>query len=213
MLASARGTGPVDPIRWGQALSRVSRLTEVPTEVLNRRFGRTKPAKPPIAPMANGPAAPEAPTEPKPLNGQVMAERWVLGVLLLEPGRWPEVQKTVHLEDFQDSAHRRLAETYWNHQRDEGEPVFSEFLASLTDAELAEIAVTAVEEVDRLGDKDHVLADVYAYFERNRQVRIEQKLVATSRRMSQGEGEADEIELLRKLSELRSKADLRRVGR
>jgi DNA primase len=216
VLASARGTGPVDPIRWGQALSRVSRLTEVPTEVLNRRFGRTKPAKPPVAAM---PSAPEAPAAPKPLNGQVMAERWVLGVLLLEPGRWPEVQKTVHLEDFQDSAHRRLAETYWNHQRDEGEPVFSEFLASLRDNELAEIAVNAIEEIDRLGDKDHVLVDVYAYFERNRQVRIEQKLVATSRRMtegrrtSQGEGEADEIELLRRLSELRSKADLRRVGR
>ena len=218
VLASARGSGPVDPIRWGQALSRVSRLTEVPTEVLNRRFGRTKPTKPPVTPMTNGPAAPEAPAGPKPLNGQVMAERWVLGVLLLEPGRWPEVQKTVHLEDFQDSAHRRLAETYWNHQRDEGELVFSEFLASLTDAELTEIAVNAIEEVDRLGDKDQVLADVYAYFERNRQVRIEQKLVATSRRMTegrhtgQGEGEADEIELLRKLSELRSKADLRRVG-
>ena len=212
VLASARGSGPVDPIRWGQALSRVSRLTEVPTDVLNRRFGRTRPAKPPVAPMGGDAPAPVAPAGPKPLNGQVMAERWVLGVLLLEPGRWVEVQKTVHLEDFQEPAHRRLAETYWNHQRDEGEPVFNEFLASLTDPELTEIAVTAVEEVDRLGDKDHVLADIYAYFERNRRVRIEQKLVATSRRMSQGEGEADEIELLRKLSELRSKADLRKVG-
>ncbi len=212
VLASARGSGPVDPIRWGQALSRVSRLTEVPTDVLNRRFGRTKPAKPPVAPMGGDAPVAVAPPGPKPLNGQVMAERWVLGVLLLEPERWVEVQKTVHLEDFQEPAHRRLAETYWNHQRDEGEPVFNEFLASLTDPELAEITVTAVEEVDRLGDKDQVLADIYAYFERNRRVRIEQKLVATSRRMSQGEGEADEIELLRKLSELRSKADLRKVG-
>ena len=194
-------------------MSRVSRLTEVPTEVLNRRFGRAKPAKPPVAPMGNEPVVPAPPSGPKLLNGQLMAERWVLGVLLLEPERWANVQKTVHLEDFQNPAHRRLAQTYWNHQRDEGEPVFNEFLASLTDPELTEIAVTAVEEVDRLGDKDSLLAGVYEYFERNCSVRKEQKLVATSRRMSEGEGEADEIERLRKFLELRSKADLRRLTR
>ena len=175
--------------------------------------------KAPVAPASSQASAPDTLSAPKPLNGQVTAERWVLGVLLLEPARWAEVQKTVHLEDFQDSAHRRLAETYWNHQRDEGEPVFNEFLASLVEPELMEIAVNSVEEVNRLGDKDNVLADVYAFFERNRRVRIEQKLVATSRRMTegrrmnQGEGEADEIELLRKLSERRSKADLRKLGR
>ena len=76
-----------------------------------------------------------------------------------------------------------------------------------------EIAVTAIEEVDRLGDKDGVLSDVYALFERNRRVRIEQKLVASSRRMSEGEDEAEEIKLLRELSQLRSKADLRRPAR
>src|SRR5688500_14009207 len=47
-LAAARGSGPVDSIRWGSALSRVSRLTDVPVEELNRRF-RLKPAPPKFA--------------------------------------------------------------------------------------------------------------------------------------------------------------------
>ena len=46
-LADARGSGPVDSMRWGQALSRVSRLTEIPREELNRRFGRPKNTPPP----------------------------------------------------------------------------------------------------------------------------------------------------------------------
>src|SRR5206468_2039413 len=38
VLSSARGTGPVDALRWGAALARVSRLTEIPVEQLHRRF-------------------------------------------------------------------------------------------------------------------------------------------------------------------------------
>jgi DNA primase len=213
VLAAARGSGPVDGLRWGSALARVSRLTGIPVDDLNRRFGRVKVTRPVAVPASGESPVAAAPRATKPLNGQMMAERWILGVLLLEPGRWHDVQKTVHLEDFQDEAHRRLAETYWNHQRDEGEPVFNEFLAMLREPELIEIAVTASEEVDRLGDKDGVLSDVYAFFDRNRRVRIEQKLVASSRRMSEGEDEAEEIKRLREFSELRSKADLRRPAR
>src|SRR5215211_7097585 len=46
LLAAAREGGPVDSLRWGQALSRVSRLTEIPREELNRRFGRSKSPAP-----------------------------------------------------------------------------------------------------------------------------------------------------------------------
>ena len=42
-LAETRGGGPVDPIRWGSALARVSRLTDIPVEDLQRRF-KLKPA-------------------------------------------------------------------------------------------------------------------------------------------------------------------------
>ena len=60
---------------------------------------------------------------------------------LLEPRRWHEVQKQVHLEDFTDELHRQLAETYWSHQQDEGEPVFNEFLGMLENENLRELAV------------------------------------------------------------------------
>ena len=44
LLANARGSGPVDPLRWGSALARVSRLTEIPVDELNRRFKMRRPA-------------------------------------------------------------------------------------------------------------------------------------------------------------------------
>jgi len=75
---------------------------------------------------------------------------------------------------------------------------------------VVDAAITAADEVETLGDKDVVLSDIYVFFERNRRVQNEQKLVATSRRMSQGDNEAESDALLRELSELRSKADLRR---
>jgi DNA primase len=57
-LAAARGSGPVDSIRWGQALARVSRLTEVSVEELNKRFRATKPQRW-LAWPASGGRAPE----------------------------------------------------------------------------------------------------------------------------------------------------------
>jgi DNA primase len=204
VLASARGEGPVDAIRWGQALSRVSRLTGIPVEDLSRRF---RPKRQQTAPalMAMTPQA--VPAEPAgPLTAQDRAERWVLGILLMEPHRWHEAQQAVHLDDFANDRHRRLAERYWNHQRDEGEPVFNQFLASLEDAAVVELAVSAVEEVEALADLDRVLVEAFAYFERTRRVRDEQKLVASSQRK-----ELDEVELLRRLQEKRRKADLWRT--
>lgn len=207
VLASARGAGPVDALRWGAALARVSRLTDIPADELNRRFrakrGRTKaPAGPAIA-------APP-PQLPKPLTARDRAERWILGVLLLHPRRWHDVQAVVRREDFTDERHRRLAELYWNHQRDEGEPVFNEFLGKLQDADLVDLTMQASEEVEALADVDQVLSESLAYLDRLRRVSEEQKLVASSRRTSEQE-DRDEIELLRELSESRRKPDLWRV--
>ena len=42
LLGSARGSGPVDGLRWGSALVRVSRLTQIPADELHRRFRGTK---------------------------------------------------------------------------------------------------------------------------------------------------------------------------
>jgi hypothetical protein len=205
-LASARGSGPVDPIRWGQALLRVGRLTGVAVEELNRRF-KPRPHRQ-AAPVPAAPAAEQhsAAEPPRPLTAQDRAERWVLGALLLEPQRWHEAQQAVHLDDFGNDRHRRLAEKYWNHQRDEGEPVFNEFLGSLEDPSLVELAITAAEEIEALADVERALNEAFAYFERAKRVRDEQKLVALSQRK-----ELDEAKLLRELSEKRRKADLWRT--
>ena len=40
ILSKARSGGPVDSLRWGSALARVSRLTEIPVDELNRRFSQ-----------------------------------------------------------------------------------------------------------------------------------------------------------------------------
>jgi hypothetical protein len=90
---------------------------------------------------------------PRPLDATARAERWILGILLLEPHRWSRVQRHVHVDDFAaDSVLRRLAELYWDYQRHEGEPVFNEFLGILgeSDSALAEAAVESVDEVERL---------------------------------------------------------------
>jgi DNA primase len=247
-LASARGSGPVDPLRWGQALARVSRLTEIPADELNRRFKSPKnpPRRPPgPSASANGNGAvgmvqtAAAAAPPRPLDASDRAERWILGILLVEPGRWMRVQRTVRVEDFSDPLHRRLAELYWEHQRHEGEPVFNEFLGELgaTDAALVDLAVEAVDEVERLfvgegesddvPDREQTLNEAVRHLEQARGLREQQKLMAELRRKSQerrpgetqeqnnSEGDAArndvEISLLKQLQEKARQPDLRRV--
>jgi len=218
LLAGSRGAGPIDPLRWGAALSRVSRLTDIPVEQLNRRFKASKaPARrSALAATANQPsqeAAGAAGNEPappptrRPLNAQHRAERRLLGVLLLEPQRWMAVQKNVTVEDFSDPQHRQLAEIYWTHQRDEGAPVFNEFLGSLTDPLLVELAVEATGEVEALSAPDVLVEDAVAYFHEARQLQESQKLEAQLRRRSP---EQDDALLLRKLQEQARQPNLRR---
>ena len=240
-LADARGSGPVDSLRWGQALSRVSRLTEIPREELNRRFGRSKNTPPPSQSGQGGQRGPgigpsrpavAAPSSRRFLSAQDRAERWVLGILLLEPHRWKQVQRTLNPMDFTDATRRRLAEIYWQHQRDEGEPVFNEFLGLLHDGsragdpppsdgaaapsaeELIGLAVEAVDEVEALADVETTLSEALAHLESVRSQRDEQKLMAELRRTSEepsNENEQAGIDLLRRLQEKARRPDLRRV--
>jgi DNA primase len=261
-LAGARGTGPVDSLRWGAALARVSRLTEMPVEELNRRF-RSAKTPPRRFGAAGGPggsgaaaarpgsgggpsdgdgAAVESPPThpPRRLDADVRAERWILGILLLEPHRWTRVQRHVHVEDFAaGSVHRRLAEIYWDYQRHEGEPVFNEFLGLLgnTDPALAEAAVEAVDEVEALlsdesrklarqvgavpTDRDQLLDEGIASIEQARALREARKPLSELRRTSEnpqapGHGsaenkEANEVVLLKQALEAYRRPNLRRV--
>ncbi len=213
-LASARGRGPVDPIRWGLVVTQVSKLTEIPVDVLNRRFRLDAPSRrvgaapgrPQVAPTD---AASVAVAQPQERSGPVEpAERWLLGALMLEPQRWQKVQKELGPDDFRDPTHRRLAEVYWSHQRDEGEPVFNEFLGLLQDPLLVELAVGALEEVQDLSD---IEATLNGAMDRLRTVRTtgeERKLRAQLQRTSV---EQDEIVLLQKLQEHARRPDLRRA--
>ena len=231
LLAGARGAGPIDPIRWGQALSRVSRLTDIPVDELNRMFKAHKPLRRP-APQAAPPGMTDAPAVQNEANArvqtalpaQVRAQRWILGVLLNEPNRWVAVQKHVHAEDFLagDERLHRIADVYWAHQRDEGEPVLNEFL-SLLDDESRGLAVELVQEVEALSDMEKTLAEAVQYLERDRQRNEQRKLVAELRRTSETSDPAnadrtlpkadvkDEVELLKKLQEQARRPDLGRV--
>jgi hypothetical protein len=146
-----------------------------------------------------------------------MAERHILGALLSEPQRWHAVQQSVHVEDFTDATRRRLAEVYWAHQRDEGEPVFSEFLSQLGEIDqsgegLAELAIELVEEAEALPGLDDALQGAVLHLDEIRRRRENQKLTAQLQRKDEHLGEQDEVSLLRKLQEKSRQPDLRRVG-
>lgn len=237
LLASARGSGPVDALRWGAALSRVSRLTEIPVEELNRRFkaNRPGPIKAPVKKnepnQQDSPSADvnQAPAAPRVGAGDARerAERWILGALLLNPPKWAQVQEIISVADFVGDECRRLAELYWRHQRDEGEPVFNEFLGLLSrDAHpdqggadgndlpanrLAELAIEAADEVEALPDPEATLAEAVRFLVRCREELERQKLVAQFRRTNEGRSEQDEVDQLRALQEKARRPDLRRA--
>jgi DNA primase len=193
LLASARGSGPVDPLRWGSALARVSRLTDIPVEELNRQFkkkaGASNKAKP-LASLPSNPARTEsALAEPIPVRSTELfardrVERWILAVLLNQPGRWHHVQLTVHPGLFTDPVRKQLAELYWEHQTHEGEPVLNDFLGALVDPEVAQLAVDLVAEFETLGDPDIRLKEAVAYFDQMRATELSSKHLADLRRTS-----------------------------
>lgn len=236
LLAGARagesGDGPVDMLRWGSALARVSRLTEIPMDRLNRMFplkkagssGNKKPVVS-IAEPSDGsgderePAAGVRLKQTGPLDARDRCERWILAILLNEPHRWAAIQRDVTVQHFTDESRRKLAELYWQHQRDEGEPVFSEFLGSLDDPELSDLAVSLIEESEMLKDVDERLKEAGEFLAGEKIRDEERKHLAELRRKSSsdadetaGEALTDPDDLLRKLQEKARKPDLRRTG-
>ena len=204
-LAAARASGPVDSLRWHSALARVSRLTDIPADALNRRF-RLKPPAAKSAPIQvaaeDGPTTtvPSSPQSRGPLNASDRAERWILAILLAEPHRWFELQQQVHPPDFTDPTRRQLAELYWRQQQDEGEPVFSEFLGTLSDPAVVQLAVELVDEFDSLSDADGRLKDAIGYLEEMRGSAEHKKRMAA------------EDDPLLEIQEIARRPNLRRVG-
>src|SRR5258706_1219761 len=118
LLAAARESGPVDQMRWGAVLARVSRMTGIPIDELHARF-RKKKGVARVAPVAKEDLAAEAARPPESPEAVVkiprdreLAERQMLGILLKEPQRWHQVGLLVHPEDFGGPGHRKLAAKY-----------------------------------------------------------------------------------------------------
>ncbi|HEX4124775.1 MAG TPA: hypothetical protein VHY37_08630, partial [Tepidisphaeraceae bacterium] len=224
LLASARSSGRVDPIRWGAAIERVSRLTGLPADQLHRRF-KAAPASRPKPPAAGG-AESAASGDNSGGSGKVVkpvgprsardrAEEWILGVLLLEPHRWHKVQTALSPGDFFDPVCRAVAEQYWLHQRDEGEPVLNEFIAILSalpapeddpdgpaGEQLAALAMQCVTEVDALPDREQTLRDALVHIVQANRLVQERKLLGELRRTDNtGKTEDDEVALLRQLTQ------------
>jgi DNA primase len=229
LLAGARGVGPIDPLRWGQALARVSRLTQIPVEDLNRRFkqqpGRRSRNGPQVRQSGNRSSRQTAveessaqanddqmPTSAVPSDEQKRtqrsptqpAERWIMGALLLEPPRWHQVQTRIGPKDFSDPDLHRLAEVYWEHQRNEGEPVFNEFLGMLDDPGQKELAVRLLTEMEEQVNREQAINEAVDSLLWSR--------TETERRQRQaalGESASDEVEQLRRLTELTRAASQR----
>jgi DNA primase len=222
LLADSRGSGPVDPLRWAAVLARVSRLTSIPIEVLNQKFRLGRSSRGGVAHGGSGRTSTQArpagePTQVAPPPAAATArdrvERWILGVLLSEPPRWQDVQQHIAPEDFTGEQRQKLAETYWDHQRHEGEPVFNEFLSLLEQPELKKLAVELVEEASSLNSMEEAMADAVAHLRRARQRQEEHKLVAELRRNNHEKlSDQDEVSLLRQLQDKVRRPDLHRVG-
>ncbi|MGA2230638.1 MAG: DNA primase [Tepidisphaeraceae bacterium] len=226
-LAGARQSGHVDPIRWGAALNRVSRLTGIPADLLHRRLlGRGVRQNARIA--RPGGTSSQAAEPPKPKiktpSAQDQAEATILGYLLCEPSKWVHVQKHIAPADFGDELRRQLAEIYWQHQQDEGETVFNQFL-TLLDAQpqLKEIAVELAQNVQIHADADIILGPCIEYI-RLQRLRCERdKREALLRQAQNGPGQAqsgtdqpsavlDEAAVLAEISEFSRIPDPRRLS-
>lgn len=203
LLASARGSGPIDSLRWGAALARVSKLTDIPVEQLNERFrpkrqyvdrpraGQTSFASP-------KPAIPNAP-----LTALDRAERQILGLVLLYPDHWLTIQQHVSPELFTVAERQKLAELCWEHHRHEGTPVFNEFLTTLNQAHLGELALDLVEESKAISEADvaNILRHAIEYIQRARLERAGRQAAAHLRDNANPQ---DEVAVLKKLAELAS---------
>jgi DNA primase len=182
LLAGARGAGPVDSLRWGSALARVSRLTDIPIDELNRKFKLKPGVSSKVRPASALPAV--VASRSTALNAQDRAERWILAVLLAQPGRWFDLQRTIQPEQFSDPIRRQLAELYWDHQRHEGEPELHHFIGDSVRPEIAQLAIDLFEEFEWLGEPEDRLRDATNFFERQQADRMRNKQEAELRRTS-----------------------------
>jgi DNA primase len=226
VLAKARSSlsTSVDPLRWGFILNTVRSLTGASPEDLNRKFrigrsnkrGRNKPAAQVSQegkPTNNSPAPP--------LTARQRAEGFILGLLLQEPARWDHVQQHIGPADFQDTGLRPIADLFWRHQQDEGQPVLNEFLSLMDEAQKG-TAISWVQWVQEASeapntDVQSALDSCLQHLLEDREREGDKKLMAHLRRPTDSAESTpvdvkDDLDALRQLQERSRKPDLKRVA-
>jgi len=120
----------------------------------------------------------------------------------------------LHPEDFGDLSHRRLAEIYWQHQQDLGEPVFNEFLGLLSAETDKALAAALMEMVLELETVEETLDGALRYMSEEKARREREKKKAEVLRLSQ-DGAAPEALKKQSFEEFvknNQTLDLRRLG-
>jgi DNA primase len=202
-LSAARSGGPVDPIRWGSILARVSKFTEIPMDDLNRRFRvRRSPAASSIArtpgESEQGPSVPirQVPTARR------QAERSILGGLLHLPELWAPIQQVLDCQDFITDDIRPLANWYWDYQRHEGATVLEELIGVLDDQVLKSQVIELAAEVEAVNNLQRMLEEAVQFVQREKDRSQRQKLVNDLRRSSNEQrNDEAEVDALRRLTE------------
>jgi hypothetical protein len=211
-LSAARAGGPVDSIRWGSILARVSKFTQIPVDDLNRRFKATRPATARqgqnftqsarsaasdnrSVPVKNPPTVRLVP----PARRQ--AERWILGGLFNHPDAWQQVQQVLDGSEFMVEELRPLAEWYWDYQRHEGQPVLEELIAALASDDLKSLVIELANEVESMNNAHQTLAEAVGFLQQEKQRQAQNKLLGQLRRTHQERDDVTEVDLLRQFSE------------
>ncbi|HEX8322905.1 MAG TPA: DNA primase [Tepidisphaeraceae bacterium] len=201
-LSDARGSGPVDPIRWGAILARVAKVTQIPADDLNRRFRVARPAfQRPAQHNSAGAVNNSAPARPRVPAAREAAERWILGGLLHRPSAWQDVQQVIDIDDFMSESLRPLAEWYWDHQRNEGEPDLAEVIALLDSGPLKTLVIELASEAEAMNNPQ-TLADGVGFIRRAKELQAQSKLSGQLRRSKEERlGDDFEIDALQKLQD------------
>ena len=142
-----------------------------------------------------------------------LAERQMLGILLREPQKWHKVGLIVHPEDFADVDRRRLADVYWQHQQDLGEPEFREFIGQLDEPVIKALALELMAEAEEMEDVEQTLEGALSFIREERRRREDSKHLAELRRISHSAAGSQDVEA--KWAEFvknNQTSDLRRLG-
>jgi DNA primase len=189
---------------WEWALARAARVTGYPISQLQQWTFKKDRARPGRAAQAAAVVKPKTEV----LTARDKAEKFVLGYLLCEPGQWHDAQKQVAPEDFTPGPRRKLAEIYWRHQQDEGEPVLNQFLSLLDeDPEVKVLAAELAQEATSVSEPGKFLLTHLECLEAER-TRLRQRKLHSRLR----DGGADEAALLEMMSALSRIPDPRRLA-